>query len=673
VGALPEKLPSILVLAVLVGIFISIRRHSASPRMRLWVFAWALIFLHFVMQACEGRAGVLEQIIETMDLAALELGGIVFAVSMSEAVKDIFWRRVLLWSLGVPAVLCTAGATFDWPAHWALGSLIILLAVIAAVLPLIAYRGISLFYVSLALLILLTGSWAASAQFRGHSDPALNGILALAYGITGVLYWKRVQRMTLGAVTVIGGFITWGAVFPIGMAMDRFAPNFQVNSELWNVPKFFVAFGMILSLLEDQTRLLEETTAREHAENSMMERFARVTSALLTSRDPAMLCGEIASSVTSTSGFHFAAVLLAGADGGLSLAGWSGITPAESVGVSEQVAKWTAAKIDELCAGHERLGAHSFRVGQTGLLPLRATFFLTDPAATGTMPMVEVIVPAVPARGRAVGWMWLCAPEEVFAASPAEIVKIELLAADLAVTLENKRLHHQLVRSEKLAALGQLVAGVAHELNNPLAAVIGYSDLLADEVRVESTQARIAKLGHEARRMKRIVEGLLRFARQKNPEEPVTNFEAALRDAVLLREYHLRTRGVQIFTEIAPDFPGLAIGEDELKQVLLNLINNSVDAIEDSKEKVIRIHASCHGDHAEIRVEDSGPGFSDLNRAMDPFYTTKPIGKGTGLGLSICFGIVQECHGEIHLANKQPYGAIVTIELLVAEPIASHA
>jgi len=672
-SALLDKLPSILVLGVLVGIFVSIRRHSSSPRMRLWVFAWALVFLHFVMQAFEGRTGVVEGIVETMDLAALELGGIVFAVSMSEAVRDIFRRRLLLWSLAIPVVVHAAGATFGWHANWALGSLIILLAVVAAVLPWVAYRGISLFYVSLALVILLTGSWAASAQFRGNSDPAVISILALGYGITGVLYWKRVERITLGALTVIGGFLTWGAVFPIGMALDRFAPHFQVNSELWNVPKFFVAFGMILSLLEDQTRRTEEQTAREHAENAMLERFARVTSALMSSRDPAMLCGEIAAGVTSTSGFRFAAVLLAGADGGLSLAGWSGLVPDESVTVSEQVATWTAAKIDELCAGHERLGAHSFRVGQTGLLPLRATFFLLDPAATGTTPMVEVIVPAVPARGNAVGWLWLCAPEEVFAASPAEIVKIELLAADLAVTLENKRLHHQLVRSEKLAALGQLVAGVAHELNNPLAAVIGYSDLLADEVRSESTQTRIGKLGREARRMKRIVEGLLQFARQKNPDDPVTNFEAALRDAVQLREYHLRTRGVQIFTEIAPDFPGLAIGEDELKQVLLNLINNSVDAIEDSREKVIRIQAICHGDRAEIRIEDSGPGFSDLNRAMDPFYTTKPVGKGTGLGLSICFGIVQECHGEIHLANKQPYGAVVTVELLVAQPVVSTA
>ena len=96
-------------------------------------------------------------------------------------------------------------------------------------------------------------------------------------------------------------------------------------------------------------------------------------------------------------------------------------------------------------------------------------------------------------------------------------MKLEVLASDLAVTIENSRLHHQLVRSEKLAALGQLVAGVAHELNNPLTGIMGYADLLSEEVEGEKLAKRVQKLGSEARRMKRIVDGLLRFARQNNP------------------------------------------------------------------------------------------------------------------------------------------------------------
>lgn len=253
------------------------------------------------------------------------------------------------------------------------------------------------------------------------------------------------------------------------------------------------------------------------------------------------------------------------------------------------------------------------------------------------------------------------------------MVKLEVLASDLAVTIENTRLHHQLVRAEKLAALGQLVAGVAHELNNPLTGIIGYSELLVEEVQGEKIVKRLQKLGHEAHRMKRIVDGLLRFARQNNPAARAADFQAALRDVVQLREYHLRKLGIAVESQIDPELPPIAIGEDELKQVLLNLLNNSIDAVEDSAQRSIRIRASRHQDTVVIQFEDSGPGFADLNRAFDPFFTTKPVGKGTGLGLSICYGIAQECGGEIVLSNQQPYGARVVLELPVAVSAAQPA
>jgi len=254
-------------------------------------------------------------------------------------------------------------------------------------------------------------------------------------------------------------------------------------------------------------------------------------------------------------------------------------------------------------------------------------------------------------------------------------VKLEVLASDLAVTIENTRLHHQLVRAEKLAALGQLVAGVAHELNNPLTGIIGYSELLAEEVQGEKVVKRLQKLGVEAHRMKRIVDGLLRFARQNNPATRAADLDGALRDVIQLREYHLRKMGIKVELHVDAKLPPIAIGEDELKQVLLNLLNNSMDAVEDSAQRFIQIRASRHQNTVVIQFEDSGPGFVDLNRAFDPFFTTKPVGKGTGLGLSICYGIAQECGGEIVITNKQPYGASVVLELPVAlsaaQPIAA--
>jgi two-component system NtrC family sensor kinase len=114
---------------------------------------------------------------------------------------------------------------------------------------------------------------------------------------------------------------------------------------------------------------------------------------------------------------------------------------------------------------------------------------------------------------------------------------------------------------------------------------------------------------------------------------------------------------------VDPGLPHVAVDEDQFKQILLNLLNNSLDALEGVREKRIRIEATRGEGRVVMRFDDNGPGFSDMNRAFDPFYTTKPVGKGTGLGLSICYGIVKEHGGDIRAANLEPCGARITLEL----------
>jgi len=451
---------------------------------------------------------------------------------------------------------------------------------------------------------------------------------------------------------VAGGFLAWGAVFPLGAVFDYFWPKLQMNPEIWNVPKYFVAFGMVLTLLEDKSRIIEQSSTREHAENLLLQRLSHITSRLLAGKDPAALCNEVATAVTDASSFSKAALLLAAEDRSFHLAGANGFSDEESKELKERAGRLTIEQLKELCSKANQLGNNSYHMADRDN---------------------EVLIPLISWRGSYVGCLFLRCTEPSINLDKSEMVKLEVLASDLAVTIENTRLHHQLVRAEKLAALGQLVAGVAHELNNPLTGIIGYSELLAEEVQEEKVVKRLQKLGHEAHRMKRIVDGLLRFARQNNPATRAADLDAALRDVIQLREYHLRKFGIHVESHIDPELPPIAIGEDELKQVLLNLLNNSMDAVEDSVERSIQIRASRHQNMVVIQFEDSGPGFADLNRAFDPFFTTKPVGKGTGLGLSICYGIAQECGGEIVLANKQPYGASVVLELPVAVSAAQPA
>ena len=657
-ASLLDKLPTILVLAVLVGIFLSLRAHVPSARTRLWAYAWGLIFLHFFIQAFETHAGTIENIFESIDIVALELSAIVFTVSMSRAVEDRRKRSAYLLVGCIPTAFHGTAAVFGWNMRYAMAAALAILFFGATYFAIRAYNKLRVYTVAIAVLFAGIGAWAVRAQLHGNADFGITAILTIFFGICGPLFWMRYPRTSPGVLAVSGGFIAWGLVFPAGAFVSAIAPNLTVNPELWNVPKYFVAFGMVLAILEDKSRIVEQAGAREREENYLLEQLSGITSRLLSGKDPAALCGEIASVITRASSFTGAALFLTAEDRALRVAGADGFTHAQMAALEMRTRDWDMTRVAELCKSADRLGHHSFLLKDN-----------KDDDA------IDVLIPLTSWRGSSLGCLLLTANEEDGGYDKREIVKLEVLASDFAVTIENARLHHQLVRSEKLAALGQLVAGVAHELNNPLTGIMGYSDLLAEEVVGEKLGKRVEKLGNEARRMKRIVDGLLRFARQNNPASRAAEFEGAMQDVTQLREYPLRKFGITLKVEIEPDLPRIAIGEDELKQVLLNILNNSIDAVEESAERKIRVRAERHGDRVAIRFEDSGPGFSDLNRAFDPFFTTKPVGKGTGLGLSICYGIVQESGGEIFITNNERYGANVLIEFpsAIVAPAATPA
>ena len=663
--SLLDKLPTILVLFVLVGIFLSLRKHAPSARTRLWAYAWALIFLHFFIQAFETHSGVIEQILESIDLGALELSGMVFAISMTQAVEDRKTRRTMLLVLSVPTAFHAVAATFDWHIYTLMAAALGAIFVGCAFFALRTHPRPKAGTIASSAVLAVVAVWAIHDQLRGSADLGANAILTLSFAFCGILFWKRFPRRSTGVLAVAGGFLAWGAVFPSGALVDHFAPQLHVNPELWNVPKFFVAFGMILTLIEDKSRDIEKSRERERAANKLLVQLSQITSRLLAGSDPASLAGEVTAAVTGASSFQRAALFLAGEDRTLRLGGLTGFSPKQKTRFEERTEGWTIEKLRELTRQGEQLGNKSFRV------TLAAGFGARDPE-----PENIVLIPLVSGRGAQLGCLCVSGSSLPAEASDefdvSEIVKLEVLASDLAVTIENSRLHHQLVRSEKLAALGQLVAGVAHELNNPLTGIMGYADLLSEEVEGEKLSKRVQKLGAEARRMKRIVDGLLRFARQNNPAARAADFEAALHDVIQLREFHVRKLGIHMDVHVEPQLPRLSIGEDELKQVLLNILNNAIDAVEESAQRSIFIAATRHGDRVYVRFEDSGPGFSEVNRAFDPFFTTKPVGKGTGLGLSICYGIMQEAGGEIVVGNKQPYGASVALEFpaTVAEPAA---
>jgi len=248
---------------------------------------------------------------------------------------------------------------------------------------------------------------------------------------------------------------------------------------------------------------------------------------------------------------------------------------------------------------------------------------------------------------------------------------------------ERRRLEEQLIHAEKLSAIGQLVAGVAHELNNPLTSISGYTQLLLrDETLRGDIRDDLKHINVQAERAARIVQNLLMFAREHKPERRMVNLNDEFRNTLSLRAYQLRVDNIKVVIDFDLDLPLTVADPFQLQQVILNLINNANQAMTergDAGTLTLRTYTASQsmGDVSGatpqmvvLSVSDTGVGIParDLNRIFDPFYTTKPVGQGTGLGLSICFGIVQEHGGKIWAESEPGVGTTVAVALpLLAE------
>jgi two-component system NtrC family sensor kinase len=234
---------------------------------------------------------------------------------------------------------------------------------------------------------------------------------------------------------------------------------------------------------------------------------------------------------------------------------------------------------------------------------------------------------------------------------------------------EQVQLQEQLVQSAKLSAIGQMISGVAHELNNPLTTVMGYAQLLLVGELDETVKADLQRIYDDALRAQRIVQDLLTFARQKKPERSPTDINETLERTLALRAYALEMDSIKLVTEFEEDLPWTMADGYQLQQVFLNIINNSYQAMaQQGKAGTLAVRSECIGGNT-IRVTfgDTGPGIPDevLKRIFDPFFTTKDVGMGTGLGLSVSHGIIQEHGGRIWAESDPGQGAVFVVELPV--------
>jgi two-component system NtrC family sensor kinase len=248
---------------------------------------------------------------------------------------------------------------------------------------------------------------------------------------------------------------------------------------------------------------------------------------------------------------------------------------------------------------------------------------------------------------------------------------------------ERKNLLEQLVRSEKLAAVGELISGVAHEINNPLTGILGLSELLLRENKEnlnEDTKKDLKSIYESSERIKKIVANLLRFARFEAPVRKDASINELLDTVLNIRAYEMKVKNVELKKNYQLDLPLVMADHSQLEQVFLNLITNAEYAIHaKGKAGTLTITTSLQEKQPEdqkviIEISDTGTGIPEnvITKIFNPFFTTKPAGKGTGLGLSVSYGIIKEHGGEIHVRNQAEGGAVFTIELPVRGGVISE-
>ncbi len=659
-----EKIPTFLITGVLVIIFVCLKRHARSARLTLWRVGWTLVFTHFLAQLLEPDHGPANSFLLAVASGSLQAAVVAFLVSVSVVAEDYAKRTLLLLVLGVPSVAYAVCTSYAVQARWPY--ILCLTACLggAAWFVVKVSGKLSLYLVSAAFLCSLAGAWAIAAALRGSFQDGTSALIGIGFALAGVFICRNHRRVSPAILTIAGGFVSWGAAFPIRLLIDRLTPSLSIPAELWNTPKILVALGMILAVVEDKSESIAGMQHKADRLDRRLERFSAITSRLLSGAELDTICPAIASAITEVSTFSVAVVQLEDAEHKLRVAGSSGLSADALRNLQAQTRDWTLDHIKNLCSNAQLMGKNSYL-----LPPDKAILFaLRENPNAQWGHGEELLIPLCADGGAYLGCIRLAAPRDTKTIHVLELSHIEMLATDIALAVELRSLQSQLVWSEKLAAVGQLLAGVAHELNNPLTAIMGYGELINDAIAGPQARDQLAKLVSEARRMNRILDNLLRFSRQSAQGTQAVQLFPVVQQVLALREYDTRIRNVRIEIDIAPDLPSLAVNEDEIKQILLNLFNNSTDALEGmTGGKQIRIRAYQSGPWVVIEVQDTGPGFGNLNRALDPFYTTKPVGKGTGLGLSVCYGIVKKRGGDFEIENVQPHGARVTIKLLIAE------
>lgn len=650
-------------------------RPGARRRQLLWLAGWVLsvVRLAFEMAGWSMPGWHL-----ALSLCASVLAPLMFLASLAPQYVIRKPPVPFVAAFGLPIIVYCAVVGLN-PAPGAMGQLLLLACVVAGSAVAVQWSLYEqLIPVWLSLIIVTTvgggAGWLTMQQQYGEVVSLTHsGILLM----TALLFLSAFRRLSTGLVFTVGGLFLWSlpGFLTVGLHV-QFAPRLD---GLENLVKVVAAIGMILLVLEEEIGANVAARQRDRRTREEMERYAALYVAGIPMEDEGAPYDEVCRTIAEVSHFSQAAIFLRSADGRFALAGRAGMDAAVAVALGALAQRTSVARARQLMAG-------SGGTPVAGSLLLMDLTPLLEPGDDlEQMNFRQCYVMVIRARDSQMQGVLALAGlrNPSMPLNIEDVLPLELLLARIGAAREQAALVRRLVQSERLAGLGQLAGGVAHELNNPLQAVTGFAELLAD-VEEPTTKTQATVILSEARRMKQIIDSLLRFRSASLMERMPVSVADLVADLPVLLQTDLEAARVQLEVKAPEELPRVRADAEQIRQVLVQVVKNAVGAFERiHEERRIRIEAEAHARSVHLVISHTGRPFAEPARAFDPFFKPRPSrdgerprqdedpqgagqGAGQGLGLSICYAIVREHGGAISAVNLHPKGAAVVIELPIA-------
>ena len=674
IGSDLYRVPALVLLAALVAVFGTMwfRKRGVQPTTRLlreeipaqrrqllWLVGWMFAAIHLEMGVLGlGQSGLWL----VLSRASVQLAVLMFLGSL--APQNFSRRPPILYvvAFGAPLIFFSTIVSLD-PAPGTGVRIFLLLCCAAEIFVAgrwslernLVPEWASLLFVAL---VGVGGVWLTVRQQYGAVLGLLHsGVLLM----TAFLFAAAFRRLTAGVILTVGGLVGWAMpVLLAPLASRSDVPVLMLRAV--SLVQVIAAVGMIVLVLEDEVASNLAGQQRDRRARREMEKYTELYLESMPFENNANQYDRVCETIVAISRFERAVITARSAEGHFRLAGRAGVDEAVTVAVDAVAHRSSDETLKEIRA--KRYSKPE--IGHLASLDLRG---LLRPGEELPEYFQHVHAIAIHARdGRLMGSLLLAGlrdPDEPL--QTEDVLPLELLVARLGAAREHEALLRQLMQAERLAGLGQLAGGVAHELNNPLTVVTGYAELLGDSDDAAAREQAGVILG-EARRMKLIIESLMRFRRASTGGRMPINVGQLLEDIDKLMRHDVEAAGIALEVRIEPGMQPVDCDGAQLRQVFVQVIKNAASAMRDmgeGDERKITIEAVPLSRGVQVAILDTGPGFPEPSRAFDPFFTTRHPGEGAGLGLSICYSIVREHGGEIAAVNLRPRGGGVVIELPV--------